>query len=244
MGARSFFGRLERASLRTVDEAAAALDRAPNANLLLVADLPTGASLAFELAVSFARQGRETPVGILSILPALITGSPTQSVVTVAPPDRLVLRRDDGFLHSYVERALAGPRTSFAKGETFERDGYTVTVLEAPDGQLRAFETRVADPAHTLVLRETETGLVPLALGPDAPATGAPCPPRGHRPRRMPGRERSVSDVHPAVDAKNLAGHVGGLVAREVDASGGHLRSRSGPPQGDALAASLLSAPP
>ena len=94
-------------------------------------------------------------------------------MVTVAPPDRLVLRRDEGFLHSYVERALAGPRTSFAEGETFEREGYTVTVLEAPDGQLGAFETRVADPAHTLVLRETEAGLVPLALGPDAPATGA-----------------------------------------------------------------------
>jgi hypothetical protein len=173
IGRTVFLGHVERASLRTIDEAAAALDRAPNANLLLVADPPTGASLAFELAVSFARQGRETPVGILSILPALMAGSPTPSVVTVAPPDRLVLRRDEGFLHSYVERALAGPRTSFAEGETFERDGYTVTVLEAPDGQLRAFETRVADPAHTLVLRETETGLVPLALGPDAPTTGA-----------------------------------------------------------------------
>jgi hypothetical protein len=173
IGRTVFLGHLERASLRTIEEAAAALERAPNAKLLLVADLPTGASLAFELAVSFARQGRETPVGILSILPALIAGSPTPSVVTVAPPDRLVLRRDEGFLHSYVERALAGPRTSFAEGETFEREGYTVTVLEAPDGQLGAFETRVADPAHTLVLRETEAGLVPLALGPDAPATGA-----------------------------------------------------------------------
>ena len=102
---------------------------------------------------------------MLSILPALTGGSAAHSVVTSEPPDRLTLRRDEGFLHSYVERALAGPRTSFEVGETFERDGYTVTVLDAPGGQLRAFEARIADPEHTLVLAESAQGLVPLGLG-------------------------------------------------------------------------------
>jgi hypothetical protein len=156
---------VERSSSRTIDEAAAALDRFPAAKRLLVVDLPTGASLAFGLAVSFAREGRKADVGILSILPALTGGDTARSVVTPAPPDRLVMSRDDGFLHSYVERALAGPRTSFAKGETFERDGYAVTVLDAPAGHLRSFETRIEDPAHTLVLGESEHGLVPLDLG-------------------------------------------------------------------------------
>jgi hypothetical protein len=177
VGRTVFFGLVGRASLRTVDEVAAALDRTPDARLLLVADLPTGASLAFQLAVDFARQGRDVEVGILSILPGLSAASGGRSALTVEPPDRLSLRRDEGFLHSYVERALAGSRTSFAKGETFERHGYTVTVLDAPDGELRAFETRVTDPSHTLVLHESDQGFVPLALGPDAPAVVETSPP-------------------------------------------------------------------
>jgi hypothetical protein len=171
LGRTIFVGLVERSSLRTVEEAAAALDRTPDAKLLLVADLPAGASLAFELAVSFARQGRSAKVGMLSIAPTLTAGGSSASVVTIAPPDRLILRREDGFLHSYIERALAGPRTSFQKGESFERDGYTVTVLDAPEGRLRAFETRLSDPAHTLLLGESEEGLVSLGLGskPESP---------------------------------------------------------------------------
>jgi hypothetical protein len=165
LGRTIFLDVVERASSRTIDEAAAALDRFPQAKLLLVADLPTGASLAFGLAVRFARDGRNADVGMLSILPALTGGDAAHSVLTTAPPDRLTLRRDEGFLHSYVERALAGPRTSFEVGETFERDGYTVTVLDAPGGQLRTFEARIADPEHTLVLAESAQGLVPLGLG-------------------------------------------------------------------------------
>jgi hypothetical protein len=172
-GRSIYFGVVERRSLRTVEEAAAALDRSPDANLLLVEDLPTGASLAFQLAIDFAR-GRDVEVGILSILPSLSAGGATRSTLTVVPPDRLLLSRDEGFLHSYVERALAGSRSSFAQGETFTRHGYTVTVLDAPGGQLRAFETRVTDPAHTLVLRESEEGLVPVALGVDAKPTPSP----------------------------------------------------------------------
>ncbi len=165
VGRTLLFGSVTRASARTVQEAAAALDRAPDTKLLLVADLPTGASLAFEMAVSQVRGGRTVPVGILSILPAFTVQDGARSVLRPVPPDALVMSRDDGFIHSYVERALAGPRTSFAKGETFEREGYTVTVLDAPDGHLKAFETRLSDPAHTLVLGESAEGLVALGVG-------------------------------------------------------------------------------
>jgi hypothetical protein len=172
VGRTLLFGAVTRTSARTVEEAAAALDRAPDTKLLLVADLPTGASLAFEMAVSQVRGGRTVPVGILSILPAFTVDDVARSVVTPSPPDTLRMRRDDGFIRSYVERALAGPRTSFERGETFEREGYTVTVLDAPDGHLKAFETRLSDPAHTLVLGESTTGLIPLGVGEGAPSPG------------------------------------------------------------------------
>lgn len=173
VGRAQLFGSVTRAASSTVEQAAAALDRAPDTKLLLVADLPTGASLAFELAVSQARHGLKTPVGILSVLPALTAEAATRSVVTLRPPDALVLSREEGFLHSYVERALAGPRTSFDQGQTFERDGYTVTVLDAPAGQLRAFEVRLSDPTNTLVLGESAEGLVPLGVGEGASAPDA-----------------------------------------------------------------------
>jgi len=150
------------ASRRTTEQAAAWLDRSPDAKLLIVADLPAGASLAFALGLRFARQGRDTDVEILSILPALTTQGARPSLVRVTRPDRVELRRNDGFLGSYIERALSGSRTSFEAGETFERHGHTVTVLDAPGGQLHAFEARLTDPAHTLVLGESEQGLVPL----------------------------------------------------------------------------------
>jgi hypothetical protein len=162
IGRTMVFGGVVEASRRTTEQAAAWLDRSPAAKLLIVADLPAGASLAFALGLRFARHGRDTDVEILSILPALTVTGAKPSVVSVTRPDRVELRRDDGFLGSYIERALAGPRTSFEVGETFEREGHTVTVLDAPGGQLRAFESRLTDPAHTLVLGESEQGLVPL----------------------------------------------------------------------------------
>jgi hypothetical protein len=155
------------ASWQTVEEAAAALDAAPNTKLLLVADLPTGASLAFALALQFARPDRtsEVSVEILSIMPALIAVPADRSNVTFASNDRLELQRSGGYLTSYVERALAGPRTSFHAGETFERTGHVVTVLDAPEGRIHSFETHLLDPAHTLVLGESAHGLVALAPG-------------------------------------------------------------------------------
>jgi hypothetical protein len=164
-GRTLILGRVALASTHTAEEAAVALDGAPEAKRLLVADLPAGATLAFALAVRLARHGRPADVEILSILPAMTPGGADRSLVTFVAPDRIELRRDDGFLTSYIERALAGPRTTFEAGQTFERQGHTVTVTDAPGGKLHAFETRLSDPLHTLVLRESEQGLVPLKPG-------------------------------------------------------------------------------
>ena len=156
------------AARQTVEEAAAILDVTPDAKLLLVADLPTAASLAFALALRFVRPERnwDVNVEILSIMPSLIAAPAERSHVTFTAPDRLELKRDNGFLTSYVERALAGPRASYGAGEIFERPGHEVTVLDAPGGHIHAFETHLLDPAHTLVLGEGAHGLV--ALTPDS----------------------------------------------------------------------------
>ncbi len=167
LGRTLVFGGVAYASWQTVEEAATALDASPNTKLLLLADLPTAASLAFALALRFARPDRNSDVNveILSIMPSLTAVAGERSLVTFTSPDRLELRRDSGFLTSYVERALAGPRTSYRAGETFDRPGHAVTVLDAPGGRIHDFETRLLDPAHTLVLGESAHGLVTLTPG-------------------------------------------------------------------------------
>jgi hypothetical protein len=149
---------------RTAKEAAATLEAKPDTKLLLLVDLPTAAALVFSVALRFAaaEHSADADVEILSIMPSLTASPADRSLVTFAAPDRLELRRDDGFLTSYVERALAGPHPSFRAGETFQRVGHVVTVLDAPRGRLDAFETRIVDPAHTLVLAESGHGLVAL----------------------------------------------------------------------------------
>ena len=167
VGRAVFFDVISLASWRTIEEAATTLDGAPDTKLLLVTDLPTGASLGFALGLQFARPARrsEVKVEILNIMPSLTSFTGARSQVTFASQDRLEVQREGGFLTSYVERAFAGSRTSFRAGETFERPGHTVTVLDAPDGRIRAFETHLLDPTHTLVLGESAHGLVPLTPG-------------------------------------------------------------------------------
>ncbi|HLK41573.1 MAG TPA: hypothetical protein VKU41_32720 [Polyangiaceae bacterium] len=149
------FARVAFASSRVNEEAAAALDRAPGVDRLLVVDLPASSSLAFPQALRLARPNRSLSVDILSISPALRPSDPADfSQLALPAQDTLELRRDDGFLGTYVERALAGPRASFVAGETIERPGCIITVLDAPGGRLGAFRVNVRDASRTLVLRE------------------------------------------------------------------------------------------
>jgi hypothetical protein len=134
---------------------------------VLVADLPASAALAFPDAVRLARPDRSLDVEILSLVPRVMPDADDLSTVTFDAPDRLVLRRPSGYVGSYLERALQGPPVAFRPGDTVQRPGYRVTVLEAgsPPGRLRAFEVRLSKPGETLVLTRARGGQSPEAEG-------------------------------------------------------------------------------
>lgn len=151
-----------RSAARTVAGVVAALDRAPEVRWLLVADLPVAASLAFPHAVRLARPERVVDSEILDITPTLHPRPQDRSSVTFVAPDTVTLRRDNGFLTSYIDRALAGPRPPFRPGDVIERPGYDVTIDETTEGRPLAFKVHLRDPSHTLVLRDTGRGVEPL----------------------------------------------------------------------------------
>lgn len=168
---------------RAVDETVAALDRDPSAETLLVVDIPASTSLTLPYAVRLARPDRHLDVGTLSIAPYLLMGSGPASSVDYPEPNHLELRRDQGFLGSYVERAFEGPHVPFRPGQTVERSAYTVTVLEAPAGTLRSFSVSLHHPESTLILHNTGralSALAPSSTASEGPA--APSPPSGTRP--------------------------------------------------------------
>ncbi len=163
----AMFYAFSRSAAQAIDEAVTALDRAPQDNLLLVADLPASAALAFPHAVRLARPERSLDVEMLSLVPRIMPDADDLSVVTFRAPDHLELRRGSGYLDSYLERALEGPPVAFRAGQTIERPGYGVTVLEpaAAAGRIRSFAVSLRDPAHTLVLGRSGhggSGLEPL----------------------------------------------------------------------------------
>jgi hypothetical protein len=144
---------------RAVTSALEEVDRHAEAQALLVADLPAGASLTFPYAIHLLRPGRELAVETLSIAPYLLSSSGTASTIVFRAPDRLDFRREDGFLRSYIERALEGPHTDFVRGATVERVAYSVTIVDADDGRLRSFAVHLQDPSTTLVLQYGKRGM-------------------------------------------------------------------------------------
>jgi hypothetical protein len=160
---------------RAIEEAVDAMDRSAGAKTVLLADLPATASLTFPYAVLQRRPGSTAQVETLSISPHLLSGGDGPSSAAFVAPDRLELRREGGFLTSYIERALEGPHVPFREGQTFERSAYTVTVLDAPSGTLRSFGVTLHDPRSTLVIGNVGHGLGPLTLPAPPPArSGAP----------------------------------------------------------------------
>jgi hypothetical protein len=199
VGRTLLFDAVANASARTIGDAVGELDRRPNANELLVVDLPWVAALAFPHALRFARPERHLEVDILSIAglsareasgfdhaAAGTTGVPSRAEVAFTAPDRIELQGQHPFLGSYIERALAGPRTSFRVGETVDRPGFSVVVREAPEGQLWAFTVRLRDPVNALVLRGDGNRLLPWA--PDADPTL-----RTRTPNDAPGALSGIS---------------------------------------------------
>jgi hypothetical protein len=148
------FGALARASRQTIDDALDAWDAAPRAATLLVVDLPGPAALGFAHALRGARPDRPPEVEILTLSPqALPGGAATTSRIEWEGVSRFVLRRDQPLLGSYIERAFAGDRASFADGESVTRDGLTVTVRDVRDGRPQALEVSLAPDRPALLLR-------------------------------------------------------------------------------------------
>lgn len=151
---------------RALQEAVRAIDAAPVAQTILLADLPASASLTFPYALRQVRPSLRAQIETLSISPALIGGDEGPSSATYVAADRLELSRDGGFLSSYIERALEGPHRPFYAGQTFERPTYTVTVEDAPAGTLRSFSVRLHDPGRTLVIGNVAGALAALRYSP------------------------------------------------------------------------------
>jgi hypothetical protein len=148
---------------RAIDEAVAAVDRAPTAKLVLVADLPAAAALAFPHAVRLARPERGLDVEILSLVPRVMPEPGDLSTLSSSSPDHLELTRANGYLTSYLERALEGPEEPFHAGQKVERRGYDVTISDASaSGRPRAFAVTLHAPADTLVIERTAAGLAPI----------------------------------------------------------------------------------
>jgi hypothetical protein len=175
----TMFTNLARESSRTIASAAAALKAAPSARLLLVEDLPVAAALAFPHAVRLALPGRDVDVEILSLLSHVMPGPGDYSEVSYPDWAHLVLRRGEGFLGSYLERALAGPRPPLQSGETIPRGTYEVRVGDVSDGRPHALGVTLFNPAHTIVLGGTPQGLE-LLTRPAGP--GASTLSRGPKP--------------------------------------------------------------
>jgi hypothetical protein len=173
----TMFTNLARESSRTIAAAAATLEAAPDARLLLVEDLPAAAALAFPHAVRLALPGRDVEIEILSLLSYVMPGPGDYSEVQFPDPAHLTLHRAEGFLGSYLERALAGPRPAFQAGERIPRDGYEVRVTDASDGRARTLAVTIFDPAHAVLLGGTEQGL--QVLTPRAGEPGGSTFPRG-----------------------------------------------------------------
>jgi len=167
----TMFTNLAREAARTIASAAAALEASPSARLLLVEDLPVAAALAFPHAVRLALPGRDVDVEILSLLPYVMPGPGDYSEVSYPDRMHLALRRGEGFLGSYLERALAGPRPSLQSGETISRATYEVHVDAVSDGRPLALGVTILDPAHTIVLGGTAQGLRLLTPHADPPGS-------------------------------------------------------------------------
>jgi hypothetical protein len=164
----AMFTWLSRTAARAIDDATVALDRAPDARQLLVIDLPASAALAFPHAVRLGRPTRTIDVQILSLSPRVMPDATDVSAVAIVAPDRFELRRESGYLNSYLERALEGPMVTWVTGRIVERLGYSVTVsdVDRGTGRPKALAVHIDEPKETLIVRNSAEGLAAISSNP------------------------------------------------------------------------------
>ncbi|HJU43437.1 MAG TPA: hypothetical protein VJ691_11505 [Vicinamibacterales bacterium] len=158
-----------------IEDAAAALDRAPGARALLVADLPLPSVLGFPHAVTLARPDREVEVEILSVAPQFLRhdGEFTSSI-SVHGGSVMVRAERAPYFGTYLERAFLGTRR-LRTGDRISRTAFDVIVEDATGDRLQAFQVRPRPEMAPLLMRGRGFRLVEMAPPPsesDAAAGG------------------------------------------------------------------------
>ena len=156
-----------------IDDAAAALDGAPAARALLVADLPLASVLGFPHAVALARPQRQIDVQILSIAPQFLRPDREFSSSISMRGGTVTIRAERApYLGTYLERAFLGPRR-LSPGDRIRRAAFDVRIDAATGDRLQAFEVRPRPELAPLLLVGRGLRLVPLAPPPTASAATA-----------------------------------------------------------------------
>jgi hypothetical protein len=151
------FGVVARAARQSIDDALAAWDAAPRVTALLIVDLPGPAALGFGHALRLARPERPPRLEILAMSPRALPDTRwAGSRIEGRGADRLIVRRDEPMLGSYIERAFAGEHGPFAPGDRVQRGAVTVTVRDARQGRPLALEVSLAEPGEPPLLLRAE----------------------------------------------------------------------------------------
>ena len=169
------YGAAATRSSYAIEDAAAALDRAPAARALLVADLPLASVLGFPHAVALARPGRRVEVESLSIAPQFFRAdSGFASSIFLREGAVMVRAERAPYFGTYLERAFLGSRRLWP-GDRISRPGFDVIVNEATGDRLQAFEVRPRPEMSPLILVGRGfrlTSMQPLAAVSAAAARG------------------------------------------------------------------------
>jgi hypothetical protein len=168
------FGSLAARSRQSIDDTLAAVDDAPQASIVLVADLPAVSALGFAHALRLERPERGLHVEILSVAPHFLGLAGDFRSRIQRTSARTLLLDSSGYLGSYIELAFLGRQPVPQPGQTFARTAYEVRGVET-------LEVRLHRPLQTLLLHGRGFRLLPLRsssdLAPEAPSPPALPPP-------------------------------------------------------------------
>ena len=148
------FSALAGHSRQAIDDALAAIDRAPLRSIVLVADLPAASALAFPHALRLERPDRHLDIEVLSLAPDFLADTDGQATAIVRQADgSLVLRAPgDGFFGSYIEQAYLAQRPPFREGDSIQTPRISVSILKTKGSRVLEFQVRLQRPAEQVLL--------------------------------------------------------------------------------------------
>jgi hypothetical protein len=150
------FGALATRSRAAIDDALAAIDRAPEVTNVAVVDLAAASVLGFPHAVQLGRPSRPLTVQVLSVAPHFLGLAPDFSSRLQSGGRHTVVVQALGrpYLSSYLEQALLGEGV-VRTGDSIDLSFVAIDVQDASDRALRTFRVRLTDAAigRTVMLR-------------------------------------------------------------------------------------------